>query len=198
MFNLAPLAISEGDGQNSVTSVLTVWNYHICYNHSYRDPMLYFEVLETDGTPASVAYVQDTLMTRGLEPSIQNGSTLKTFNEPWLPTSSINDRRSVQHSPPDGDRDVPGAKLLFSQEHHPFLHRPFYAVHPCDTASFMKISECIAQEDGSEPCGTWQTDHRDLFYLCSWLCMVGRPFGLGLSTSAWCSLALRKGNILMS
>lgn len=176
---------SSGVDKNASRITLTVWNYHICYNYSYREPMLYYEVSESDGTPLSAAFMQEILMAKGLESSVLVTAPVSEKSDPYF-SKHIKQCRMVDSPTRPIGAEGSGVRLLVSQEHHPILHRPFYMIHPCDTASFMKLSESIGNEN-DEVYGT-QCTNRDLFYLCSWLCMVGRPFGLGLSTSAWCSI----------
>ncbi|XP_020592714.1 ubiquitin-like-conjugating enzyme ATG10 isoform X2 [Phalaenopsis equestris] len=58
-------------------------------------------------------------------------------------------------------------------EDHPFLHRPWYMLHPCGTSEWMRLLLSGVQQEN--PCA--------VNYLVSWLSVVGQAVGLRIPAS---------------
>ncbi|KAL7748939.1 E2-like conjugating enzyme atg10 [Sorochytrium milnesiophthora] len=68
----------------------------------------------------------------------------------------------------------PSADAAVSQQDHPYLHLPYYFVHPCRTADLMNaVGPCADTDD---------TGARDIV---RWLSFVGPAAGLVMPAKAW-------------
>ncbi|TYI20317.1 hypothetical protein ES332_A07G228700v1 [Gossypium tomentosum] len=63
---------------------------------------------------------------------------------------------------------------FITQEEHPYLKRPWYKLHPCGTAEWMKL---LFLSDNANPKFEVVLE----LYLLSWFSVVGQVFGLRLS-----------------
>lgn len=147
---------------------LTSWTLHICYSHSYKEPVLYFQAHDQSGTPLDPGLILSEL-DFGVE---------------------VNEGHSV-FVPGAGDK-IPAV----SQEHHPVLHRPFYMLHPCQTGQVMEEliqkmdqlshgdgEERVERSRGSTPGAEKQED--GCRYLLAWLSVAGRPVGGAPTPIEW-------------
>lgn len=80
------------------------------------------------------------------------------------------DLDSIQKDLPDYSLSLlKESKWTFmTQEEHPFLHCPWYTLHPCGTSEWMKLLHGDNQK----------RNLTDVQYLPSWLSMVGQAVGL--------------------
>jgi Autophagocytosis associated protein, active-site domain len=147
----------------------------VCYSHSYREPVLYFQATEPSGTPLSFSRIKKELEQQ------EDGISLNF--------SHFIDNEIM--------RDVPS----ISQEDHPVLHSPFYMLHPCQTGEIMTLLSGFTEQDmgeqqnlkGKHPPPQPLVPHGGVYsnlgisssikYLLSWLCVAGRPLEVAPSVS---------------
>ena len=135
-------------------SSTAVWcEWHVVYSNSYRVPVLLFQLTLADGQPLDAAAVQRAI----LHCSDGRSSAL-----------AVDDASAAADCPP------------VSCISHPALCRPFYCLHPCQTAHVMAVlqSSSALQKDG---CAA--SDGEELNVL-AWLSAVGPFVGLRLTLSS--------------
>ncbi|KAG7670382.1 hypothetical protein Ndes2437A_g04905 [Nannochloris sp. 'desiccata'] len=151
---------------------LISWRIHVCYSHSYREPVLYFQTTEQSGTPLPFNRILKEL--ENDEPKFSNKQTNNNT----------------------GGLDIQKLDLLsISQEDHPVLHTPFYMLHPCKTGEIMaslasenkemqQNSSTPPRLPASQPAeqGSFNLCNSKLKYLLAWLCVAGRPLGVAPNT----------------
>jgi len=142
------------------------WRIHVCYSHSYREPVLYFQTTDQSGTPLPFKRILTEL-------------------ENEQPNFSNNNSESQE-------LDLPS----ISQEDHPVLHTPFYMLHPCQTGEIMALlapqnKEMQQNSLALPPLPTFLPEQEkglcnsELKYLLAWLCVAGRPVGVALHASEY-------------
>lgn len=143
------------------------WRVHVCYSHSYREPVLYFQSTETSGTPLPFNRILHELEDEQL--IFSNNST------------------------DDQKLDL----LSISQEDHPVLHTPFYMLHPCQTGEIMALlapENKEMQQNSPTPLPTSPPErgksscNSNLEYLLAWLCVAGRPLGVAPNASEYVAI----------
>lgn len=151
---------------------LLQWEHHIVYSPSYRDPVMYFAVHDQHGTPLSPA------------------AALAALN---ISSGGGGDAPEISH------QAAAATPPAVSQEHHPFLHRPFYMLHPCQTDAVMAL---LVQEQYSDACTLSigvaseeslspksgvdaRAQYTPLQYLVAWMSVMGQPLGVAPSIDLW-------------
>jgi len=111
---------------------------HIVFSESYSVPVLYFEAMNAaSGMAVTLDEFRSSLQTERKETSVAitplSSLTTAASSAPEAPVSSSPSSTSSMPM-------VPEQALAFvSQQFHPSLNRPFFFLHPCNTASFMEI-----------------------------------------------------------
>lgn len=147
----------------SNAAALCRFMYHILYHLSYREPVLYFQAHDQDGSPLSL----ETIM-QSFGVGSDDGLHLKTAA--------------------GGASEAPVVTL----EEHPVLCRPFFMLHPCQTgviASLLEETWREGQPAGPGEHGSLIVgEEGSLRRLLSWLCVAGQPLGIAPHPSDWRAL----------
>ncbi|MBA0605617.1 hypothetical protein Godav_018171 [Gossypium davidsonii] len=125
-------------------------DFHIVYSSTFRVPVLYFR-----------AYCSGNISEIYIIPFIDGRP---------LPLDEIE-----KELPACASKELSKKKWTFiTQEEHPYLKIPWYKLHPCGTAEWMKL---LFLSDTANPNFEVVLE----LYLLSWFSVVGQVFGLRIS-----------------
>lgn len=125
--------------------------YHVVYHPTYRVPALLFESAFLDGSPLSTDQVLANC--EAATRTLPSGTEEADFRpEDWA---------------------------FVTQQQHPVLARPFFALHPCKTAGLMNLVLGCASSAGEATEGERpKPGHAPEHYLVVFLSLLGRAIGL--------------------
>ncbi|KAF9602535.1 hypothetical protein IFM89_029834 [Coptis chinensis] len=129
---------------------LHLYDLHIVHSSSYRVPVLYFR-----GYNCEFIFPKDSY-----------GLFLLVDGQPL----ALDDIK--KDLPYHSSKILKDSRWTFmTQEEHPYLNRPWYALHPCGTSDWMKL---LFDNEASV------TENEEIVqqYLLSWLSVVGQVVGL--------------------
>ena len=171
LITIQKMDVKDEGKENKVCSNISL-EYHIVYSVSYCVPVLYMRAFDPTGRGLPV----DKLILKG-QISREQESIAKEKTDTGLQEEILNGKdphstaiySSASHSFVRPD--------TFSQAPHPLLFVPFYKLHPCHTAEWMKMVNATKNE------GT-NSQKRMKFpiktYIVAWLSFVGPNIGIYL------------------
>ena len=162
---------------------LVSWTFHVCYSHSYSEPVLFLQAHDQSGSPLDPESILSELEFEIQESPLgrESGNTQEEIKEKTIASRGPGSVTAI-------------SAPAVSQEHHPVLHRPFYMLHPCQTGQIMEellsrsterllIKTTAAVENSNSRNDDGLKD--GCMYLLAWLSVVGRPMGVAPTPAEW-------------
>jgi len=166
-------ATVEDDGElpSSISSSppLHRYNYHICYSSSFRVPVMFLDACTLDGTPLPI---------REVIANLRHAVDMEAIEKVQAQHENGVDAADV-------DMEAPSWQVI-TQMHHPILNRPMYALHPCQTATWMAhVMQSVATQQSTTTTAA-DNDDGEVAYLDAELDAIAQENTCTPSSSASC------------